>query len=260
MTKPNNSTAAPGKNGYLDFDSLYDTRIGTVALMDEDKATTLLEHKDYKVRIIDDFSKILDGWSHRAYVKEYDQRDLATLIMAPITDLMFQLNGIIAEMNSGLGMIEEDPEARPVIFVNHYPYTELTPEEVEAYRECICAHVGGYFEIEMICVPFKDLSMTWWVKHGVGWGFIYDYATWESNLLNGVNHDRIPMIPQTSITFFKRTLDMAKLKIQMDYTNETGEKIDPFIAESYFKGYFIGVRWTGSDVFSAADISLHLRQ
>ena len=253
--------AVPATNIYIDFESLYDLRLGTIALMDDDVAGEFVTMEKYRVRLIDDFSLLDPRINDAEYKKEYAKRDIATLILSPMTDLMFQLRKhVMEEIRKVTGVMTLEEQARPKVLVNYWPFSDLTAAEVESFKDSIRAHAGGWFEYEMICVPPEKLNMYWWRDQQIGLGFIYDYAQWDTYILKGVNPDNIPTIPQTQLIFFRRALNLEKFRIQMEYKTDQGEMIDPFIAETTIRSLFIGIRWTGSDVFSAADISLHLKQ
>lgn len=246
-------------NIYIDFESLYDLRLGTVALMNPKAAAEMMTMDKYKVRLIDDFSLLGLGINDREYKEEYAKMDIATLLLAPMTDLMMQLREhVMEEIRKVTGVMTTEEQARPRVLVNYWPFSDLTPQEVEDFKDCIRAHAGGWFEYEMICVPPEKLNMYWFRDQEIGMGFIYDYARWDSYILSGVDPDNIPTIPQTQLVFFRRALNLDKFKIQMDYKTEDGQTIDPFNAETSIRSLFIGVRWTGSDVFSVSDISSHL--
>lgn len=254
---PNNLAS----NIYIDFESLYDLRLATVALINPSAAAQMLTMEKYKVRLIDDFSLLDLGIQDHEYRRAYAQRNIDTLLLAPMTELMMQLRThVMEEIRKVTGVMTAEESSRPKIIINYWPFSELTPTEVDAFRDCIRVHAGGWFEYEMICTPPTELNMYWWRDQQIGLGFIYDYSQWDRYLLTGVDTENIPTIPQTQLIFFQRALNLDRLKEQLEYKTDTGATIDPFMAETNIRSLFIGVRWTGSDIFSAADINLHLKQ
>lgn len=248
-------------NIYIDFECLYDLRLATVAQINPTAASKMIGMEKYLVRLVDDFSELDIGINDREYKAAYAKRNVDTLLLAPMTELMMQLRKhVMEEIRKVTGVMTTEEQARPRVIVNYWPFSDLTPDEVEAFKDCIRVHAGGWFEYEMVCIPPEKLNMYWWRDQQIGLGFIYDYAQWDTYILSGVDPDRIPMIPQTQLVFFRRALNLEKFKIQLEYKTDAGETIDPFIAETNIRSLFIGVRWTGSDVFSVANISLHLKQ
>lgn len=250
-----------GKNIYLSFDVLYDTRLGTVATLSDELAGKLITDKRYKLRICDDFTYADPTWDHKAYMKAYERRGINELMLAPMSDLLLSFRDILDDINKSIApLLGDEVEDRPVIFVNYWPYVDLQDNEIEVFQDSIRAHCGGLFEYKMICVPANELNMNWWRDNGISIGFIYDYSEWHANILNGVNTNNIPAIPQTTLTFCKRVLDMNKFKTLLEYKTPAGEHLDPFNEQTRQCSLFIGVRWLTSNIFSAADISLHLKR
>lgn len=248
-----------GKNLYIDFESAYDLRLGAVAIIDDEAAGKLLAHPDYPLRISDEFSYILTEWNDQQFQEEYEKRDILTLLKAPMTELLMQFGQVLAELRYAVGVISEETEERPVIYLNYYPFSDLTPDEVESFKNSIRAVCGGWFEYEMIYVEPKDLTLGWIYKHRIGVGFIYDFPTFDMNCLNGIDPNKIPMMPQTSLTFARRTLSREKLRPLIEYRNSEGVGIDPYVAQTSFRAQFFAVRWKGMDLYSAADIKKHLQ-
>lgn len=248
-----------GKNIYLDFESAYDLRLGAVSIIDDDIAGKLLAHPDYKLRISDEFSYIFPDWNDKLFSEEYNKKDLLTLLKAPMTELLMQFGTVLSDLRYSIGVISEEQEERPIIYLNYYPFHELTEPEKEMFVDAIRAVCGGWFDYKMIYIRPEEMTLGWIFKSRIGLGFIYDFQTFDANCLNGISPDNIPVMPQTSLTFARRTLSREKLKPLVEYRNNAGDGIDPFIAQTSFRAQFFGVRWKGLDLFSAADIKLHLQ-
>lgn len=248
-----------GKNIFIDFESAYDLRLGAVAIIDDEMAGKLITHEDYRLRISDEFSYIDPDWDDKLFEEEYKKRDLLTLIKAPMTELLMQFGTVLSDLRYTIGVISEEQDERPVIYLNYYPFNELTEPEKETFIDSIRAVCGGWFEYKMVYVPPEELTLGWIYKYRIGLGFIYDFPTFDANCLNGISPDAIPVMPQTSLTFARRTKSRELLKPLVEYRNSAGDGIDPFIAQTSFRAQFFGVRWKGLDLFSAADIKLHLQ-
>ena len=248
------------KNIYMEFDALYDTRLGAVASIDDMAAEELIKSEDYKLRISDEFSYILKNWDDKAFNEEYQKRDILTLILSPMTELLMQLREVLDELRKSVAVLTPDSEERPVIFLNHWPFHDLTEYEKEQFVNSIRTVAGGWFEYELIYVEPKDLTLRWFEVNQVSVGFIYDFTIFDANCLNGIDTNNIPKIPYTHLTFARRVLNRAKLKDLVEYKNGDGMSIDPFYAHTGFRAEYIGVRWKGMDLYSAANISLHLNQ
>lgn len=248
---------SPGHNLYLNFDSLYDTRLGTVALIDDDVAERLINDDKYRLRISDEFSYIIPGWNDALFAEEYAKRDIATLLLSPMTELLMQFNTVIEEASSSYAVILGEEVTRPVIYVNMHPYM-LTDDEIEAFRLSIQARAGGHFEYVMFSEPPERITMRWLQQHQIGLGWIYDWQEWDRHCISDVTPDTIPVIPQTNIVFCKRFINREKARPVVMYQATNGERADPCEAQSFIRAAFIGIRWNNSDIFSAANIKKHL--
>lgn len=248
-----------GKNIYIDFESAYDLRLGAVAIIDDEVAGQLITDESYKLRISDEFSYIVPDWDDGKFDEEYKKRDLLTLLKAPMTELLMQFGTVLSDLRYSIGVIAEESDERPVIYLNYYPFNELTEQERETFIDSIRAVCGGWFDYKMVYISPEELTLGWIYKYRIGLGFIYDFSVFDANCLNGISSDQIPVMPQTSLIFARRVLNREKLKPLVEYKNSAGDGIDPFIAQTSFRAQFFGVRWKGLDLFSAADIKLHLQ-
>lgn len=248
-----------GKNLYLDFESIYDLRLGAVSIIDDIAAEELIKSEDYKLRISDEFSYILPEWDEAKYKEEYEKRDLLTLLAAPMCELLMQFGTVLSDLRYNVGVFESEDEARPIIYLNYYPFIDLTEAEKDQFMESIKAVAGGWFDYEMVYVTPQEFTLNWIKRHRIALGFIYDFATFDANCLNGIDQNNIPAMPQTTLVFARRVLSREKLKPLIEYRNDSGIGIDPFLAQTGFRSQFFGVRWNGLDLFSAANILLHLQ-
>lgn len=247
------------RNLYIDFESAYDLRLGAVSIIDDEIAGKLIVNEDYKLRISDEFSYIFPDWDDAKFAEEYKNRDMLTLIRAPMTELLMQFGTVLSDLRYTIGVTHSEEEERPIIYLNYYPFHDLTEEERNQFLDSIRAVCGGWFDYKMVYVPPKDFTLGWVQRHRIDLGFIYDFAVFDANCLNGISQDAIPVIPQTILTFARRSLSREKLKPLVEYRNNDGMGIDPFLAHTGFRSQFFGVRWKGLDLFSAADIKLHLQ-
>lgn len=247
----------PGQNLYLNFDSLYDTRLGTVALISDEVAEQLIQNDKYRVRISDEFSYIVPGWNDATYAEEYAKRDIATLLLSPMTELLMQLDQVIEEASSSYAVILGEEVERPIVYVNMYPYV-LTEDEIEAFRLSIQARAGGQFEYVMIYEPPETITMRWIQQNRIGLGWIYDWQEWDKHSISDVTPDTIPVIPQTNLVFCKRFLSREPARNIVMYKSPNGERADPYEAQTFIRASYIGIRWNTSDIFSAANIKKHL--
>ena len=140
-----------------DIDSLFDTRLGTVALFDTEVALKLLRNKDYPTRLHDGFEKLIDhpDWDKASYDLNYEKRSIATLSYSRPTTMMFNLVSMFNELYKELA---NDPEhLKFVLTVNLYPYI-LSPLEREDILSCLRETMPEWVEINSVRISPSRLT------------------------------------------------------------------------------------------------------
>lgn len=141
----------------VDLDSIFDTRLGTIALFDPKTALELIKKPEYVIRMHDDFSGLITHpeWNQEDYDFNYKNRNIATLSYSKITGMVFGLRKMFIEIYSELS---NDPEHESMeLTINLYPY-KLSKEEKEDVFLCLREFMPEVVDIKFTWVPPQRLS------------------------------------------------------------------------------------------------------
>jgi hypothetical protein len=136
---------------YCDIDSLLDTRIGTLSLLNKDVYDKALMSDMYHSRDED----VFDGIDKEEFIKTYSKRNINTLANSIITNIFPLLNHLIDTLtkesinNPYFGGIE--------LVVNYYPY-ELSIDDQQELIKVITLLLNGYAKVNLIKINLKQLT------------------------------------------------------------------------------------------------------
>lgn len=144
------------------LDAHLDTRLGTIARLDQTAAETLLGSNDYWTRENDNWTlltggKITTEEFNKAYAERGGVNTDATLqysVRSNITPFILRLltDDHVNRMNQ---MGDEDDSVSLVI--NYWPY-QLTSDGIESIRAIMSYLYGSMTEIELISVPIEEVT------------------------------------------------------------------------------------------------------
>jgi hypothetical protein len=140
-----------------DIDSLFDTRMGTVALFNNEVAKQLLRDPRYSNRLHDNFNDLIKHpeWDKESYDLNYEKRTIATLSYSRPTTMMFNLITMFNELYKELA---NDPEhLKFVLTINIYPYV-LSSEERKDILDCLREVMPEWVEVNDIRISPSRLS------------------------------------------------------------------------------------------------------
>lgn len=141
-----------GDNIYLDLDTILDTRMGTLAKMGTEHAVRALDSGRYHRRMIDEFDEVPKD----VFVAEYAKRDLDTLKLSVLTNLVFFLRRLIKD--SLMQAIVQQKVERMCFTVNVWPYQFDDPGLVEMLIGCIRFHTYSTSSVRVISMPNEELT------------------------------------------------------------------------------------------------------
>ena len=162
---------------YIDLDSLFVTRLGTLGIVDEGLISLALE-SNYMVRQQDSFPAL----KKETFKQLYDLRDSETLKISPITSCFKLLNELVFNT---LKIAIDSPDCTGVkIFLNIYPY-KLTDQEIGDLMDLLVTSTKDKAQIEIISKTPDELTVDYCDNNLVAL-VMYDYNSWlEANVLNG---------------------------------------------------------------------------
>lgn len=220
---------------YVDLDCLLDTRIGTLAKMDEDLAAQVLAG-NYHQRTDDFFA----GVDHEAYKAAYAQRDVDTLMLSLFTNVITFLQACVKSATDEVALGGQNNGLE--IVINVHPY-ELEPEEREQIELAIKARLFGVPVVRTTKVPDEFLTPEY-VKETYGMMIRYDFEPWLEKQAQALEKTRIPAVTIISPAIYRKLPtdeEMAALK---------AEKLHPFRALEIALAPVVGVRLLDAEVFS----------
>lgn len=144
------------------LDVHLDTRLGTIARIDQDIAKKILERNDYWVRQNDFWDRLTDGAiTNEQFQKAYSERGgentratLEASIRTNITPLILKL---LTDDHVNVVNQMTDPENQICLSINYWPYV-LNSEELEWLRDIFHELYGSMTMIELITVPMEEVT------------------------------------------------------------------------------------------------------
>ena len=237
----------------IELDTILETRLGTVALLNQEWAEKLTK-SDYRHRLSDDFNIFVPEIDMEQYKQKYAKRDWEVLAHSAPTEFSVDLSRILDELLFDPKRIS--PNATTEIHVNIYPY-DLTDQEKIQMVEAIHEITGTIFYIKLVNIP--PYSINFEVIKTNNWVAIFTY---DLNLLlqNMITMESIKgklrcnnvMVYAPHITF-----NFDELKNTVEETTASGEKFEPFMHTSLILSPFISLEFVSSEYYSLADFDKH---
>ncbi|AAL83048.1 hypothetical protein FDI90_gp225 [Pseudomonas phage PA7] len=147
----------------IDLDSLLDTRLGTIRLLNKDAANKLVTNGQvYWHREMDDWTKLTDGLvTNEQFVEAYSKRGgentadtINSSIFTGIIPFIIQLIAQ-SDLNRLDGIVNANFET--CLEVNIWPY-ELTPDAQDELLYCLHKYIGDHIQITLINTQLTDLT------------------------------------------------------------------------------------------------------
>jgi hypothetical protein len=155
---------------YVELDVLLDTRLGTLALIDDQVAASVIASGNYHTRKND----IFEGVDKEVFDEAYRNRDETTLKKSVLTDAIKVLRQLVVALTEQT--IDQPDHEGPKIVVNLYPY-KLTAEEQELIGRSMADWIQNETPIELVAIPTKDLTPIY-CKTTYSTMLVYDHSQW----------------------------------------------------------------------------------
>jgi hypothetical protein len=137
---------------YLDLDAIIDTRLGTLAKIDPQYAVAALDSGRYHKRMIDDF----DGVTKEEFREAYAKRDLDTLRMSVLSNVVFFLRRLVKD--SLVSAVIHQRVEKMCFTVNVWPYNFDDPGLVDMLIGCIRFHTYSTSSVRIVSIPDEELT------------------------------------------------------------------------------------------------------
>ena len=167
--RPEMKSVAVKRDIYLDIDAALDTRIGTLARLNQTLAYHALR-KQYHLRRRDSF----DGVDDKVFEELYAKRDTETLKHSVVTNIFHSIREMI--IGAAMADAQRNRDIHCTVVLNTWPYT-LNSQEVELFREMVKRQLFAQIGVEVVHLSPAELTPTHCSdKYGVM--IKYDYYWW----------------------------------------------------------------------------------
>lgn len=167
---------------YVDLDSLFDTRLATLHLLDPEKTLPLLRESYFK-RDYDEF----EGYDTEQYKNAWKTRDQETIRNSVVTDvprliLFFAEKTLRARSSTPL-------VAQPLLHLNIHPY-KLPESAINSIIHGVKLLTKGLIDIEVIDTPISQLTPKH-IKERYTTMVMYEYWEWLEYHAQQKNFDNV---------------------------------------------------------------------
>jgi hypothetical protein len=195
---------------YADIDTLFDTRLATLALIHENVALEALR-SGYHIRDFDEFPNV----NHADFKELYATRDPEVLFNSPVTKIPDMIRDAIKGM---FKQTLETPFATKITLdINFYPYVvteQVAASLINTFKEMTI----GVADIRAVWIPPEKLSAKYCAEK-YSLMIKYDYSEWIDHL---AKTDELKRNPLTIVTlycprlyFVKRPTKQLEIKLRM---------------------------------------------
>lgn len=211
------------------LDMFLDTRLPTLGLLDPTLPSAILSDQSklasYSERPNDNFENF--GIAKGRFKSLFNERTADTLVISKPTRFLYDLPRISKQI---LAQRITNPLTAGDIYyyVNMWPYTDLTADEVDKILGAIYTQVPNIIYLEAICMSPEQMNSRYIRDAEITSLFIYDLVEW----LNACFHTGIPVehiVENPAVTIFAPiSIDnFDSLKEMAEFTNPAGVKNDP---------------------------------
>ncbi len=178
----------------IDLDTMIDTRLGTLSLINREAAESLLQPINYDAylnRKCDDWFKITDGKvSNEEFAHRYRNRDVTTLKASLMTNFSELLTAMVDDLEQQ--MLHTPQVSAVEVHVNYWPY-KLSKEECEAYELCVSQFSGVYTTVKMVNYDPRQITPQYLDKEIAGY-ITYSFNEWLSHHHYALTQCSIPQV------------------------------------------------------------------
>lgn len=171
---------------YIDLDTLLDTRMGTMMMLDPEQGMVVINDDGYYSRV----EEVFPGFDKKIFDEAYLKRDQNTLEHSAVSNMIFILKEAVADLKV---KVYEHPLYNDVIvYVNIHPY-QLSDAEKSDLHGVLRQHLLDMAKIEFIDVSLEDLDCAWVYTH-VSHLFMYHFDVWLNARARALAHRGLPYI------------------------------------------------------------------
>lgn len=221
------------KTFLIEFDSLFDTRLSTLATMCSDEELAEILKDNYHKRLIDVFKNV----DREKFLSLYKKRDKNLIKDTLVTNAVFLIRSFIEDV--ALDKLYSPIKNESKLIVNLFPYS-FSKEEEDNLLAGLVVMVDGKCDVELINMSLNDLTPQY-IKENVSKFMMYNYYEWiETHVLNG--NLKTLTCPEVELLGPGLFFD--------DIPNDLSFDINPFEAMEELAGPFVKLQLLPVTVFS----------
>lgn len=174
---------------YFSLDEILDTRAAVLDMINHEATLELLMNK-YHERVVDDWETLTDGKiKNEDFKKIYSTRNKEVLKHSRISNFIPYISGFI---NDAENMFGYNPTINPPkIYLNIFPYTDLTEEELKDIKNSISYHCKCLLtQIEFCCYDQKSLTPNL-IKNDFSFTFMYNFEEWKNKHIEAIGKQEL---------------------------------------------------------------------
>lgn len=154
----------------VDLDSIFDTRLGLMASLDDQSILEQNYNEAYFTRDRD----VFNGISEKDWYEKYNARDRKVLLKSQITPVVGFIREFIYETLTG--NINSPQLLKPYVHVNVWPY-KLQDAEKKLLLKGLLTHIGTDADVEIVEIPIEALTPAV-IKSRYSMLVMYGYELW----------------------------------------------------------------------------------
>lgn len=235
---------------YMCLDTISDTRLGTLATLNEDYAVEALKNA-FPVRFTDDTKSYCPSCDNDLFKEAYNNRGLTSLAKSYPTEHAVEFIDTISDLETRVMTKEPGVADKYEIIINYWPY-QLSDLQVDAYVKTIRTLFKTIFPIKMVSVPLNKVTTEWLDVNNVHIAYIYSYSYWVDSVISQRLLDGQLVKNTPGITAYFPALMLAEdsLETLKSFKEEFGIIPDNFQSLTAALSQVIAIEWLNPAQYS----------
>lgn len=159
----------------IEADALFDTRLGTLDIINPAAASRVVQNEDYWRRDHEDWTMLTGGLVTTEQFKEaYAKRDDKTLASSMATSIYLVLVKVLNDYQANVvdGMVDDDIQ----LVINQHPY-KFELDEIEELTAILRMYLGTDLTVTFCDIPLAELTPKELTDRYAA-AFIYNFFDW----------------------------------------------------------------------------------
>lgn len=225
------------------LDTLFDTRLGTMGLLNDDYAFTALCNV-YSERVTDDTATYCPQLNYSTFKKAYAMRNVETLRNSHATTFAMTLGAILRSIETKI-ICGSPFHQKFELIINEAPY-DLTDEERSSIRNSIVSFTRLKHGISFAKIPVQQLTLEKIKSLGLNTIHLYEYDDWYSSVFD----NKALVATGANIIIPALFLDVKAMQDLMEVKKDRGDEPDPLAEMSIVHAEWIQIEFTDPAIYT----------